>query len=168
MDWWTESRVPWSTGSTKFIKRWPLNSGSRVQILWNEELFYDLISIVEWTVGSGPSSTWWHGEEQSRRLPWPVPWESSSSSYGGRKRARFLPTLPMRWGATVLLTLRWWRSAVAVGDGGLSSLSLGDGDRLLLWFSDDEESTYGGMGPRWSFLSGRLGLGWGVLACWRQ
>jgi hypothetical protein len=40
---------------------------------------------------------------------WPL--NGSNSTYGGRKRARFLPTWPMRWGVTVLLTYRG-------GDGG--------------------------------------------------
>jgi hypothetical protein len=52
----------------------------------------------------------------------------------------------MRRGATVFLTLRWWRSAVAAGDDDLSSSNLGDGDRLLRWFSDDAKGTYGGVG----------------------
>jgi hypothetical protein len=55
---------------------------------------------------------------------------------------------------------------VAAGDGGLSSLSLGDGECLLQWFSDDEEGTYRGGVPRRSFLGGRFGSGCGVLA-WR-
>jgi hypothetical protein len=53
------------------------------------------------------------------------------------------------------------------GNGGHSSLSLGEGERLLRWFSDEGVGTYGGGGPQRSFLGGRLGLGCGVLAWWR-
>jgi hypothetical protein len=57
---------------------------------------------------------------------------------------------------------------VAAGDGGLSSLSLGDGECLLQWFSDDEEGTYRGGVPRRSFLGGRFGSGCGVSAWWLE
>jgi hypothetical protein len=141
MDWWIDFTVPWSTGSTKFIKHCPLNSGSRFQILWSEVLCYDPISIVEyemddqdstrqnvfydliWTVGARMDGWQWFFFNLMTRWgtePMPTiadPWESSCSCSGGRKRARFIPMWPMRRGATILLTLRWWWSAVVAGDG---------------------------------------------------
>jgi hypothetical protein len=72
-------------------------------------------------------------------------------SYGVPFSMRFSPTRLGWCDEPFLLTPRWWRSAVAVGNDSFSSSSLGSDERLLSWFSNDG-------GPRQSFLGSRLGL----------
>jgi hypothetical protein len=64
-----------------------------------------------------------------------------------------------RCGKIVLLTFEQRWVMVAAGDGGLSSLRLSDGDRLLWCLSNDGEGTDGIGGPRGSFWDGWLGAG---------
>jgi hypothetical protein len=63
-----------------------------------------------------------------------------------------------------LAHLQTAQAMVAAGDGGLSPSSLSDGNRLLLWLSNDGEGTDGSDGPRGSFRDGWLGTGGITLA----
>jgi hypothetical protein len=56
---------------------------------------------------------------------------------------------------------------LTLGDEGLSSSSLSDGDCLLLWLSNDGEGTDRSGGPRGTFRDGWLGTG-GSTTAWRE
>jgi hypothetical protein len=79
----------------------------------------------------------------------------------------FSPMASRRCGKLIFLTLGQQRAAVVAGNGGLSPLSLSDGDRLLWWFSNDEEGTDGSGGPRGRCQDGRLNTG-GSTPAWRR
>jgi hypothetical protein len=110
----------------------------------------------------------WGGDGANRAhngILWPA---RSSSPKSCLNRARVV----LFWRGSLLRDRGAWQTrfayleVVKISGGGHSSLSLGEGERLLWWFSDEGEGTYGGGGPWRNFLAGQLGLGYGVLAQW--
>jgi hypothetical protein len=140
----------WVTGMVHgFIKPSPSARRSMAQIKNAKGYPLDLISAIGLHVdGCGHVSFLsFVRPKQSTGAPWPMTWESSSSSYSAPFAMRFLPTWSMRREESNLPTYRCGNDQGKADDERAARAAFnGGGDRVQWCFSSKYSSGSGGVG----------------------
>jgi hypothetical protein len=148
-------------GSTDFIKRWPLATGSMAQIKPIESVSRLLISVVHhWSnswdgwlrPGAAPSRPRGGASRPSMGLAR----VRVFSSYDGRFSMMFAPTGSHQWGERVYANLNWRRAATEPSNGEVARPVLVDGEGGLRWSFDSKDARQGFLELPSSFSTDQL------------
>jgi hypothetical protein len=143
-------------GSTDFIKRWPLATGSTAQIKPIESVSRLLISTVH------HRSDGWDGWLRlalvavHRGRAWWLTRVRVFSSYGGQFSMRFAPTGSQRWGEHVYANLNRRRATMKSGNGEAAWPVLVDGEGGLRWSFSSKDVRQGFLKLPSSFSTNQL------------